>query len=759
VAKTKQENPRLVAMEKMFPPEEWPPPSTAPTGGLPRMIQIWEKLRELNSGGYGGDRLVQVLKWSGVGSRMVTSCSPFTGTAIGMMFDKDGGVDKPIWEPKYANGTKPLPALFYTHHNGDLHNLYPTPEYLAKHKTKFPYTKWELDNSAISCAFWGLAYEIDPRDMRRGDMVGLHWNNNGGHATFCWDVHLNDEGYVDAFQYLSSNGNGSGGIGVSVGGDPVPNPIGKRGEKYFVKDTVFKDRDEYITRGTWNLLPAKYLGGKKFDPTSFKLWPQIVNWTGQYAVGQVSVTRFYGFKPPENPHGKPIVEIEEARRMYSLHKFEAPEPTQYPTGTAEKPGGKKATTKPTPKSNPEPKKAVAPTEVKQTKDDAQGFQFWIETTLSTLFHAKWISKDPGEPDQVADAKSKAALEDFQAKFGFKPVDGIGSPEVRKLLKKALDDLNAGKPNPNDQNRKAEIETFYFSPNAIDPGDSITVGVTGKNLDLIKKYEVTISDGKATEKASLSMAPKANIASGSIRVPAKFAEGSTLALEIAGEGLKKASGAKLSIKKPAPSARDWPWDEKQWPTHVQDMVKQLRDHPRGKGSDARRDITQYGIWDRVASGDVPILDQKGRTLGLTDKKCLYLADIAGAMRLDGRILNLAESGNVYDPRAGTAIFDKFDPKRSKWIDVSDEAPWGMGAKMPLIPYRTLAYNAGREKDLYGKKVYIKQLDGVKLPSGEVHNGICIIGDCGSMEPEKQFDLFVGPEGRRVSIPPQCNVEIL
>jgi hypothetical protein len=130
-----------------------------------------------------------------------------------------------------------------------------------------------------------------------------------------------------------------------------------------------------------------------------------------------------------------------------------------------------------------------------------------------------------------------------------------------------------------------------------------------------------------------------------------------------------------------------------------------------------------------------------------------------MRLDGKILNLAESGNVFDPRAGTAIYDKFDPKRSRWIDVCKDAPWGMGAKMPLIPFRTLAYNASAEKDLYGKKVYIKQLDGVKLSTGETHNGVCIIGDCGSMEPEKQFDLFIGPEGRRVSIPPQCNVEIL
>jgi hypothetical protein len=129
-----------------------------------------------------------------------------------------------------------------------------------------------------------------------------------------------------------------------------------------------------------------------------------------------------------------------------------------------------------------------------------------------------------------------------------------------------------------------------------------------------------------------------------------------------------------------------------------------------------------------------------------------------MRLDGRILNLAASGNVFDAM-GNASEGRFDPARSRWIDVSAQAPWGMGAKMPLIPFRTLAHDPRKEPSLYGRKVYVAQLAGMKLPTGEVHNGVCIVGDAGGMDGGLQFDLFVGPESGRISLPAQCNVEIL
>ena len=65
---------------------------------------------------------------------------------------------------------------------------------------------------------------------------------------------------------------------------------------------------------------------------------------------------------------------------------------------------------------------------------------------------------------------------------------------------------------------------------------------------------------------------------------------------------------------------------------------------------------------------------------------------------------------------------------------------------------------------GTNDYIKQLDGSKLPTGEVHNGVCIAGDVGAMG-EKHFDLCVGREDHHIAIPSAgspgtiCELEIL
>ena len=63
---------------------------------------------------------------------------------------------------------------------------------------------------------YGLGEEIKPKDMRRGDLLGIAWANGNGHAVWCWDVHLNDKGDVDAFQYLGANAS-KWNEGVTVG--------------------------------------------------------------------------------------------------------------------------------------------------------------------------------------------------------------------------------------------------------------------------------------------------------------------------------------------------------------------------------------------------------------------------------------------------------------------------------------------------------------------------------------------------------------
>ncbi len=768
-------------------PAPWDPEPTPFTGGLERMIKLWEKARDANDGGYGSNRLFKVGKKGGGGawaSNIIsskTSCSPFTGIMIGMLYDPDGGESKEIWEPKYDGAKKtPIPPIFYGMHNGNFVareldkvkqkkvltaqsiariNWFSKNKFFDSYKTKGAYG---VNDSAHSLVWWGLGYEIDPRDMRRGDMIGIDWVSTGGHATFCWDVHLDEQGAVDCFLYLSSNGGARGGAGVSVGTWPPNLIVQKSGNGYKKSETVFEDKDKYITNGSWMCLPNVRSTDVKRE--TFKKWPGTVvgkDNGGQHAVASLRVTRLYGFPPPETPHGNLLQDGADARKYA---KYPA-QPGPYSNGSCEPPGRGKVTTKKVPKSNPEPKKAVAPEPAQQKKEEALPHQQWVEGALSELFAAKWIDKDPGKPDAYADAQSKAAIEEFQTKWKLASVDGQPGPKTRAALKKAIDDLHAGKPNPHDKTeRKPAIESMYWSPNSVDAGGTTNFGVKGENLDLVKAYEVSLKDAKtgASETVTLHMVAANGAASERLKVPAKFAAGSTLEISLKADGIQKTSGAHLYIKKAEVKAvaAEWLWDEKKWPASMTDMLKQLRLVQKQANRELHaRQITQYGVWDRISAGDTPVLDKSGRTIGKVDKKSLYLADLEGTMRLNGRILNLIASGNVYDAQMGRAPFEKFDPKKSKWVDVTDDAPFGMGAKMPLIPFRTLAHNAAKESGLYGKKVFVEQLNGLKLPTGEVHNGMCVIGDAGALEAGKQFDLFVGPESNRISLPATCNVEIL
>jgi hypothetical protein len=77
---------------------------------------------------------------------------------------------------------------------------------------------------------------------------------------FCWDVHLNNRGEVDAFQYLSSNGkmaDGGSGGGIAVGGttDGTGGFIGARlgsPTEYFAqRRPLFSDHHHYVQHGSW----------------------------------------------------------------------------------------------------------------------------------------------------------------------------------------------------------------------------------------------------------------------------------------------------------------------------------------------------------------------------------------------------------------------------------------------------------------------------------------------------------------------------
>lgn len=107
-------------MVKLPFPDNFAPAPTVFKGGLRRMVDIWHTLRDKNPGGYGGGHVLQAVggrknAW-GVPVSDVTTCSPFTATVLGMLFDPNGASSGDTFEPVYDGGSNPLPVDFYSMH-------------------------------------------------------------------------------------------------------------------------------------------------------------------------------------------------------------------------------------------------------------------------------------------------------------------------------------------------------------------------------------------------------------------------------------------------------------------------------------------------------------------------------------------------------------------------------------------------------------------------------------------------------------------
>ncbi len=397
-------------------------PQTIPNV-LDKLVKAFEAQRDLNAGGYGGGVVCGIKGWGKKSG--VTSCSPFTATALAMIFDPDFDSKDPA-TATYAPVAKredgkvdPIPFLFYQLHNtfskinavGELEQELAKSHGALKAKGEIP-----------PLEFWGMATKIDAKKMRRGDFIGIHWGNGGGHATFCWDVHLDANGDVDCFLFVSSNGMAKDGKydgpGVTIWG------VGKglSGTRGSYKKTapMFVDHDDIVATGYWVPMPG--VDPKKIDLKTFRVRPKvIVNWFPNMPK-QVDVGRFHGYTPPE-----PYAWVSDGK---------APPPKKEPEPQA------KAKAKIAPAAPPAPKKDEAapkkekPVEVEQKKEAPTAFQLEVEELLQELWKVKWIDVDPGKPDNVADAQSQAAIKDFQTKLGLEPT-GYADRTTRYKLRLAL----------------------------------------------------------------------------------------------------------------------------------------------------------------------------------------------------------------------------------------------------------------------------------------------------------------------------------
>ena len=76
-------------------------------------------------------------------------------------------------------------------------------------------------------------------------------------------------------------------------------------------------------------------------------------------------------------------------------------------------------------------------------------------------------------------------------------------------------------------------------------------------------------------------------------------------------------------------------------------------------------------------------------------------------------------------------------------VARDAPFGLGLDgYNLIPYRTLAVDPQVIRP--GTVLYLPALDGVRLPSGEIHDGFFFAHDEGQGITGNRIDVFVGYE---------------
>ncbi|MGD0528163.1 MAG: hypothetical protein ABSE49_23720, partial [Polyangiaceae bacterium] len=173
-------------------PAPKPPYAETRLPGPGTIIKVIEDLRTLDSDGYSpyGAGFLAKIKGYGMAQTRGTVCSPFTGNVIGCAFDpdydkKDVGTDE--FEPMFNGGKDPLPfSAFYRQHN-------------------------DSDQPAQSVADYNLGKLVESTKIRRGDVIGIDWAFGGGHAVFCWDVHLDADGKVDCFQFVGANGSLSAG--------------------------------------------------------------------------------------------------------------------------------------------------------------------------------------------------------------------------------------------------------------------------------------------------------------------------------------------------------------------------------------------------------------------------------------------------------------------------------------------------------------------------------------------------------------------
>ncbi|MBI4612494.1 MAG: SH3 domain-containing protein [Planctomycetes bacterium] len=130
-------------------------------------------------------------------------------------------------------------------------------------------------------------------------------------------------------------------------------------------------------------------------------------------------------------------------------------------------------------------------------------------------------------------------------------------------------------------------------------------------------------------------------------------------------------------------------------------------------------------DYNGPADTPVLDPQGKELGRFPAAFAKALALEGTAKLrDGRVLNAAGDGR---------------------FEVVD-APFGLGVRnIPLVPFRSVAVDP--EVVPIGSELYIRAMDGARLPDGSVHDGRFRAHDVGGGIRGRHVDLFTGAGDQR------------
>lgn len=400
---------RSIYSERYRTPSPHFPQKTATT--LARLLASWERLRELDVHGYRTSKASPPSTWLvdiDWGDRSThrspgrgTTCSPFVAQASAMAFSEGPGEP---YTPRLAGGT-PLPFLFSQLANGVLRAGVPAYERaLAAVGATLADNEWPRP-----VILFNMGHAVEPTELRRGDCVHIDWQSGGGHAVFCWDVHLNERGEVDAFLYLSANGRmaggGSGG-GIAVGGTTdgsggfirriayaaaAANAPAAEPPRYAAVDPpLFRDSPRYVEEGRWvtwdPAVASRPLPGLR---SKTKKRPLLVK--------RVKAARFHGVDVAAIP-------------LYAMGQdepgpFVLPAPGSAPTSEA------------------------IPPETTRASEELTVLQ----QLLQRLAGIGWIDPGPGKIDGKMGKRTRASLVAFQRAYGL-PEDGEPSALVLERLR-------------------------------------------------------------------------------------------------------------------------------------------------------------------------------------------------------------------------------------------------------------------------------------------------------------------------------------